>query len=457
MLRNWKVILGIMVCFAIMMSSSYTMLIPFLPIYLVEELGASGDNVNIWSGIIFSISFAISAVVSPLWGKLSDHSGKKPMILRASILLSLTYFLGGLVHTPLQLFLVRVLQGIASGLWPACLSLLSAYVPKNRIGIAMGLMQSANITGGIIGPLMGGTLASLFGMRNSFFVGAASLMTITIVTVFFIKEPPKEVHPSADGTALVKSSNMALLKNPNVFILLACAGLTNMVILSLQPIMTLYIRDLDGTDPQNLMLVSGLVFSLGGMAGAMAAPVWGRTGQKVGFYKTMFVAFLAAGIIIALQGLPKSLVPFAIMQFMGGLGFSGIFPSANSILILVTPPTSRGAGFGLFFAAQQVGGAIGPVLGGLIATFMPLHSVFFFSGGILFIIGVYLVFRAPEGIKIQVNETARRDSASTDYIKKLKRKALEEIKREKMEQNSGTKNRVKKQVPPFNKDNLPYI
>lgn len=73
---SWKILLAMMVTFALMMSSSYTMLIPFLPIYMQSELGATADNVSLWSGVTYAITFAISAFVSPIWGKLSDKMGK---------------------------------------------------------------------------------------------------------------------------------------------------------------------------------------------------------------------------------------------------------------------------------------------------------------------------------------------------------------------------------------------
>ena len=101
-MMNWKVVLALMVTFALMMSSSYTMLIPFLPLYMQNELKATSDEIAMWSGFTFSITFAVSAFMSPIWGKLSDKMGKKPMIIRSSILLSITYFLGGIVTNPVQ-------------------------------------------------------------------------------------------------------------------------------------------------------------------------------------------------------------------------------------------------------------------------------------------------------------------------------------------------------------------
>lgn len=66
--KNWKPTLIILTASSLLMSASYTMLIPFLPMYLMEELGVTQENVNLWSGIIFSISFAISGIMAPIWG-----------------------------------------------------------------------------------------------------------------------------------------------------------------------------------------------------------------------------------------------------------------------------------------------------------------------------------------------------------------------------------------------------
>ena len=79
------------------MSASYTMLIPFLPMYLINELGVTSDNVNMWSGIIFSVTFIVSAVMAPIWGKLSDKKGRKPMAVRAGVGLAITYFICGIL------------------------------------------------------------------------------------------------------------------------------------------------------------------------------------------------------------------------------------------------------------------------------------------------------------------------------------------------------------------------
>ena len=81
---NWKAVLAIIVCNILFMSSSYTMLIPFLPLYLTTELGVAPEHVNLWSGIIFSSTFAVSAVMAPIWGRLADTASASWRCARAS-------------------------------------------------------------------------------------------------------------------------------------------------------------------------------------------------------------------------------------------------------------------------------------------------------------------------------------------------------------------------------------
>ena len=185
---NWKMTLVILTTASVLMSLSYTMLIPFLPMYLLEELHVAQEDVNLWSGLVFSVSFLISGVMAPIWGALADKRSKKMMAVRAAALLAISYGLGGIVQNEWQLLAMRAFQGFAAGLWPACLAILSSSVPKTKLGFALGTMQGGLTAGGVIGPLIGGILAEAFGMRSTFFLGAAALLTITVLIIFKIKD-----------------------------------------------------------------------------------------------------------------------------------------------------------------------------------------------------------------------------------------------------------------------------
>lgn len=381
---NWKFCLAILTCNVVFMSGSYTMLVPFLPMYLTHDLGVDPSAVNIWSGVVFSSSFAVSAIMAPIWGRMADKKGKRLMAIRASLLLSISYFLGGIVTSPLQLTFMRMFQGFAAGLWPMELAIMTIYAPPKKLGICLGIMQGALTAGGVIGPLFGGILAEIFGMRMSFFLAAAALFLNFLVLVFFIKEPPDDTNQATEKQAEEKPN---LWKNPLIRNMLIYAVFVQFVILIIQPVLTTYVSELTG-QMDNLIFISGLVFSLGGFASAISAPLWGRFGQHHGFHTALTYALIATSICFFLQALPNDLTLFAASQFAVGLFFSGIYPSINAILAENTDAHTKGHVFGLLFSAQQIGSMTGPLLGGVVATFLGIKYIFILAAFIVLAISI---------------------------------------------------------------------
>ena len=386
---NWKVVLAVLTGNVIFMASSYTMLIPFLPMYLTHELGVSIEHVNLWAGVVFSSTFVVSAIMAPIWGRLADTRGKRLMAIRASLLLSVSYFLGGVVSSPMELVGMRVFQGFAAGLWPMDLAIMTMYAPSDKLGICLGIMQSAMTAGGVIGPLLGGVLAEAFGMRASFFVASAALMLNCIVFIFVIKEPPnpaKKADPDKKGSG---PGTFSLLKVPVLRMLLCASALVQMTLLILQPIVTTYITSLAGNLP-NIIFVSGLIFSLGGFAGVIAAPAWGWFGQHKGYLRAALTAIPMAGLGLCIQGSVSNLYAYAALQFSCGLFFCGVQPSINALLAKNTDPSVKGSIFGLMFAAGQIGSILGPLLGGAVATWIGMRYVFYVAAVVLFSLTVFL-------------------------------------------------------------------
>ena len=376
---NWKVVLALLTCNVLFMSASYTMIIPFLPMYLTNELGVDDTSVSLWAGLSFSVTFFVSAVMAPIWGRITDRKGKSLMAMRASLLIAISYLLGGIVTSPEQLIIVRVFQGFASGLWPMDLAIMTLYAPQERLGFSLGIMQGTLTAGGVVGPLLGGVLAELFGMRTSFYIGGLALFINFLAFTFIIKEPPM---PKSTVPLTAEE------KNPMMIV----STLAQMVLYILMPVITTYIKALAGS-MDNIVFVAGAVFSLSGIAGAIAAPLWGIYGTRRTYFNSMFLAMLFGGIMFTLQGIPDTLMPFAVMQFGVGLFIAGIQPSLNAIIAQHTPPQLKGSVFGLLFSAQQIGGAAGPLLGGVVATYLGMHFLFPAAGSILLVLALFVWWR----------------------------------------------------------------
>lgn len=387
---NWKVVLALLTCNVLFMSASYTMIIPFLPMYLTNELGVDDTSVSLWAGLSFSVTFFVSAVMAPIWGRIADRKGKRLMAMRASLLIAISYLLGGIVTSPEQLIIVRVFQGFASGLWPMDLAIMTLYAPQERLGFSLGIMQGTLTAGGVVGPLLGGVLAELFGMRTSFYIGGLALFINFLAFTFIIKEPPM---PKSTVPLTAEEKNpMHLWRIPILRTMMIVSTLAQMVLYILMPVITTYIKALAGS-MDNIVFVAGAVFSLSGIAGAIAAPLWGIYGTRRTYFNSMFLAMLFGGIMFTLQGIPDTLMPFAVMQFGVGLFIAGIQPSLNAIIAQHTPPQLKGSVFGLLFSAQQIGGAAGPLLGGVVATYLGMHYLFPTAGAILLLLALFVRWR----------------------------------------------------------------
>lgn len=379
---NWKIILAIIVTNVVLSSASYTMLTPFLPIYLIRELGVNLDDITIWSGAIFSISFFVGAILAPFWGRLADKRGKKLMAVRAGACLSIVYFLGGCVTSPEQLFGVRILQGMANGLWPANLAIISATVPKQKLGLSLGILQAAQTVGTVLGPLLGGFLAEFFGMRTSFFLGGGVLAFVTLILLLVVPAPP--IETKIKETSGVLADLKEITKNPSICIMLGCTLVVQLVMMILQPLLTIYISELQNT-MENIMILSGIVFSISGIAGVISAPLWGKYGQQRSFLSALYYSMAGAGFFMVMQYFASNLLTFSIFQFLLGTFIAGINPSISAMLVTVSEKAFRSRIFGAMTSAQQIGAAIGPLIGGAIGTYMDIRYIFIFAGGLLII------------------------------------------------------------------------
>ena len=351
---RWKFILGLLTTCAVLMSMSYTMLIPFLPMYLIQDLGVVKADVDMWSGAIFAITFLVSGIMAPIWGALADKKSRKLMALRAGFCLAITYFLGGLVTNPWELLGVRFIQGLSAGLWPALLAIISVESPKLKLGFCMGVMQGGMTAGGVLGPLFGGLLADQFGMRMDF----------------------------------------SLCKIPAVKRMLICAGVVQLTILMQQPIMPLYVAELQGS-MERIVLISGIVFSVTGISGVLASPGWGILGQNWGYRPVLYLSLLGAGLFGIVQVFPNSLEWFTIWRFVGGLAFAGIFPAINAVLTVSTNANDKGRVFGLSYLAQQLGAVMGPIVGGAMTAYFSYKFIIGMSGFICLPLVLYLFLKRP--------------------------------------------------------------
>lgn len=380
----WVVTLTILVASAFLMDMSFTMITPFLPVYLSSALGVKASEVDMWSGAVFAVTFFVSGLLGPVWGVLADRKSRKLMALRASIGLTISYALCGIVQTPMQLFAARFFQGLCAGLYPALLALLAASIPARKTGLSMGLMQGGMTVGAVVGPFVGGVLADYFGMRESFFVASVALGLISLLIGFCIKEKPRTVKVTSRNWF-----DWSVLRQPAIFKMLIACAVIHASLFSAQPILPLYIAQLQGS-MDNIMMLSGTIFSVCAISIMIASPILGAAGQRFCFLKVLSCSLFFAGLLISAQVLGRTPFEFGVWRFIAGFAIAGLIPLVNSIISTECPPDKKGEVFGFNFLTGHAGMALGPFAAGALSGWFGYQAVIVASGLILFPLIVYL-------------------------------------------------------------------
>lgn len=376
------------VCMAAL-SICYTMLVPFLPVYLLE-LGVGEGSVAMWSGVVFSVTFLVAGIMAPIWGRMADTHGKKIMAIRAAVLIGITYILTGMVTDQWQLFLTRALMGFANGFMPAAMTMVSLSVSQEKAGTALGIFQTGLIVGNVIGPSLGGMVEAVIGMRPVFYVAGIVLFVAAAVVYFFVKEPhvamSEEERQQAKKTSL--RDDWRIVRSKKVLTeLLWLFFIMQGAILMLQPILALYVGRMQGT-MEGAAMLSGMILSIGGMAGVVTTNLWASFGQRKGYFKAISFALTGTGIVLLLQSLPFGIWWFGALQVLVGCFIVGVNPSLSAAVTVNTEPGVRGRVFGMSTTAQQFGCMVGPLFASIVTTVIGIQYVFLITGVLLAVVGI---------------------------------------------------------------------
>ncbi len=161
---HWMRTLWIMFVAQLLSAVGFSVIFPFLPLY-VQHLGSAWHwDIKLLAGLVFSSQAFTMMVASPIWGGLADRFGRKLMVERSLFGGALVLAAMAFVRSAEELVALRALQGLITGIISAANALVAATVPRQRIGYAMGVMQ-LGLTGGIaVGPLLGGSPCRLPGI-----------------------------------------------------------------------------------------------------------------------------------------------------------------------------------------------------------------------------------------------------------------------------------------------------
>lgn len=386
---NWKRNLAVVWLGCFLTGAAFSLVMPFLPLY-VEALGVTGhSSLNMWSGLVFSITFLFSAIASPLWGGLADRKGRKIMLLRSALGMAIVMLLMGLAQNIWQFLILRALLGLLGGFIPNANALIATQIPRHKSGWALGTLSTGAVSGALLGPLAGGFLADNYGLRPVFFMTAAVLFVCFVMTLFFIRE---QFTPVSKKEMLHVKEVFGSLKNRELVLSLFVTTLIIQVATgSIAPILTLYVRDLAG-NISNIAFVSGMIASVPGVAALICAPRLGKLGDRIGPEKILIVALIVSVLLLIPMSLVQNPLQLGILRFLLGAADGALLPAVQTLLVYNSSNQIAGRIFSYNQSFRDIGNVTGPLIGAAVSANYGFRAVFCVTAAVVLFNAIYTGF-----------------------------------------------------------------
>jgi DHA1 family multidrug resistance protein-like MFS transporter len=362
---------------------------PFIPLY-VRTLGAGElSDAALWSGLIIGISPLCGAVMGPLWGTLADRFGRKPMVLRAMVMIGLLQLAQAAVPNVQWLLVTRIVMGLFAGFTPMAMALAVSLGPREQIGRVIGLIQAAQFLPIAIGPPIGGLISDAFGLRANFVITSVLLIVPTALLFFLVDEGSygaRSEHPRG-RPAGGRGASLGLLLVPGFAAAMAILFLTRFTDRTLPPILPLYLVEIETPETQ-LATLTGLIVASGAVAAAISSLLLGRLARPGTTRRVLILALAGGALCSAPLALTTTWQQVLGLRVLLGLFAGGTMGLAYTLGARLAPPERAGLAMTVLSSGGQLGGAISPMLMGLLGQ-ASLRAVFLASAGV-YLLGVVL-------------------------------------------------------------------
>jgi MFS transporter, DHA1 family, multidrug resistance protein len=344
--------------------TGFTLVMPFLPLF-IGQLGVTDvGQIAMWTGVSLGVTPALTAILAPAWGRLGDRFGRKIMVERSLVSFVVLFTAMAFVTNVWQVLAVRIVQGLFAGYGSLSVAMAAESAPRDRMPSAIGTVQTAQRIGPGVGPVIGGALAALVGLRRAFLVTAVFYAVALVVVHVMYDDRATHAEPPPDAeTGRVTFRNVLAFQN--FMLMMGVIFGLQFVDRSFGPVLPLYVGQ-SGVALARVPLVAGTLFSIMAFTGALGHHFCGRLLRR---RKTARPVIVGAAVMAAVGsgafGLSGNLWMMAAASVVLGLGIGVAMTASYSAAGAVIPPGAHGAGFGMLTSASLVGMASSPFIAGL--------------------------------------------------------------------------------------------
>jgi len=356
-----------------------TLLLPFLPLY-VEQLGVADHAAIVqWSGVAYGATFLTAALAAPLWGRLGDQYGRKLMLIRASLGMAVAMSLIGLSQNVYQLVGLRLLAGLLGGYSSGSMVLVATQTPRAQTAWALGTMSSGIMAGNLAGPLIGGALPPVIGIRMTFLAAGAIIFVAFLATLFLIKEEPR---PRRLNQASSLGGWASIGDRRPVIAMLVTGMLLMFANMSIEPIITVYVAQIV-PDSGRVTIVAGFVMAAAALGSILSASRLGKVADRVGHWAVIIGCLLVCAALLIPQAFVTAGWQLVGLRFLMGLSLGGLLPCVATVIRHNVPERRAGSILGYSTSSQYLGQVAGPLAGGFVGGHFGMRAVFLSTSALM--------------------------------------------------------------------------
>lgn len=377
----------------------FGIVVPILA-FVSKEYGASGMTLGLILGSFSLMQF----LFSPVWGRLSDRIGRRPVLMISLFGNVLGFACFALASNVILLFATRIISGIASASIPAAQAYIADTTDETTRAKEMGRISLAFGLGLVLGPPLGGFLSSLGAgqhLRPTVLPGVAAALMSSVALIMAIFALPESLKPGAAsahvrGSIFDQESWAVLFRSRALRLSAGALAILMCTLASLSPILVLVGRDRYALTAREIGALMGL---MGVVVIILQLGVLDRLSRRFGDVLTSMIGGVSLVIGLLLIPFAAARIVLAAAMCLAGVGQGLCHPALSAFLTKVAPPSHRGGILGVSSSMTALARVAGPALVGLAYDAMKTGGAIA-SQVIVVAIGMTLLLRLVTGLEV---------------------------------------------------------
>ncbi len=348
----------------------FATVIPLLPLYLTEHLGASVKLV----GVVVASFALVETVLKTAWGSVADRVGRRPMIIAGLVVSSLAPMLMSVLRAAWAFVPLRVIDGAgSSALWPSASAIIADTTPPDRRATAMGVLNMFFLGGLAVGPTVGLYVVGFtHSYASGFYLAGLVMLAAALIAAIALRGvEPTHLHPANGATlghhGVARSPHLDEIvdgtrRSPLLLVMLVVAFVQMFGAGLLVPILVIYAKRVVGlSEPMIGTLFLVLVLSVA----ATSLPA-GRLADRWGKMRALSWGMATGALGTWLLPVSPRLEVLAGAAVLLGFSYALSSPAFYALVSELAPPGRIGLAMGASQTAQGLGLVLGPLLGGVL-------------------------------------------------------------------------------------------